>query len=86
MVDLVVIFLQIFLKGCQVIRLDLRKHLGDHLLLHKCAVLRLLRCLNRRAKCSHHGGHIGIFRLDRQRIIGQGVRLNLVDVLLEARG
>ena len=86
MADLVVVILHIILKGFQIVCFNLRKHLCDHLLLHQCAVFRLLRCLNRRTKGSHHGTHIAIFRIDGQRIIRQGISLNFVDVFLKARG
>ena len=80
MADRVEIGLQICLKGSQVIGAHLGKHLGQHGLLHHDPLLCLFRLRHGRAIGRKHGGHIGGFLHDGQRIIGQGIRLDLVDI------
>ena len=85
-IDLIVVFFQMGLERLQVVGSHLCKHLGNHLLFHQCSLLRFAGGLNGSAKGRHHGCHICCFRLNRQRIVGKGICLNLIDILLKTRG
>ena len=82
----VVILFQVGFKGCQVVGTDLGEHSGDHLLLPYHAFRQIRGLGYRGTEGCQRGCHIGGFRLDRQRVIGQCVRLYFVDILLESGG
>ena len=85
MSNLIHMGIQMLFEGCQIVGADLGEHLGNDLLFHHNAFIRLPRLCQRSAERREHGAHIGGFRLDAQGIIGQGIRLNLVNVQLKAR-
>ena len=74
------------LERLQVVGADLGKHLSDHLLFYHDSVIRFSGLGHRSTECRKHGTHIRRFRLNGQRIIGQGICLNFVDILLETCG
>ena len=77
---------QMGLERSQIIGSHLRKHLGNDLLLHHGPICRLPCLRNGCAEGRKHGTHIRCFRLNGQRVIGQGICLNFINVLLEAGG
>ena len=86
MFDFAVILLQIGLEGCQVIPAHLGEHGADHLLLPYHALRQLGGLGYGGAEGRQGRGHIRRLLLQGQGVIGQGIRLDLVDVFLKARG
>ena len=84
--DGIVMLLQMRLKGPQVISADLREHVADHGLLTHNALRQLGRFGHGSTKGCHGGTHIRCFRLQGQRVVGEGILLDLINVLLKTGG